>query len=41
MERPHPGALGEADTSDQLDVIAGRREQLSGHIQEAYGLDEG
>jgi uncharacterized protein YjbJ (UPF0337 family) len=25
-------------TSDQLDVIAGRRDQLSGRIQEAYGL---
>ena len=25
-------------TQEQLDVIAGRREQLSGHIQEAYGL---
>ena len=25
-------------TQQQLDVIAGRREQLSGHIQEAYGL---
>jgi uncharacterized protein YjbJ (UPF0337 family) len=25
-------------TQDQLDVIAGRREQLSGRIQEAYGL---
>jgi len=25
-------------TQDQLDVIAGRRDQLSGHIQEAYGL---
>ena len=27
-------------TQDQLDVIAGRREQLSGHIQEAYGLSQ-
>ena len=25
-------------TQDQLDVIAGRRDQLSGRIQEAYGL---
>ena len=25
-------------TDDQLDVVAGRRDQLSGHIQEAYGL---
>jgi uncharacterized protein YjbJ (UPF0337 family) len=25
-------------TSDQLDVIAGRRDQLSGRIQEVYGL---
>jgi uncharacterized protein YjbJ (UPF0337 family) len=25
-------------TDDQLDVIAGRREQLAGQIQEAYGL---
>ena len=25
-------------TDDQLDVIAGRREQLAGRIQEAYGL---
>ncbi len=27
-------------TQAQLDVIAGRREQLSGHIQEAYGLTQ-
>ncbi len=27
-------------TQDQLDVIAGRREQLSGRIQEAYGLSQ-
>ncbi len=27
-------------TQEQLDVIAGRREQLSGHIQEAYGLTQ-
>jgi len=27
-------------THEQLDVIAGRREQLSGHIQEAYGLTQ-
>lgn len=25
-------------TQDQLDVIAGRRDQLSGRIQEIYGL---
>jgi len=25
-------------TDDQLDVIAGKREQLSGKIQEAYGM---
>jgi uncharacterized protein YjbJ (UPF0337 family) len=25
---------------DQLDVIAGRRDQLSGRIQEAYGLSQ-
>jgi uncharacterized protein YjbJ (UPF0337 family) len=25
-------------TQDQLDVVAGRRDQLSGHIQDAYGL---
>jgi hypothetical protein len=25
-------------TDEQLDVIAGRREQLSGRIQETYGL---
>ena len=25
-------------TDDQLDVIAGKREQLSGKIQEAYGI---
>jgi uncharacterized protein YjbJ (UPF0337 family) len=25
-------------TDDQLDVIAGKREQLSGKIQEAYGV---
>ena len=27
-------------TDDQLDVVAGRRDQLSGRIQEAYGLDK-
>ncbi len=27
-------------TDDQLDVIAGKREQLSGRIQEAYGLSK-
>jgi uncharacterized protein YjbJ (UPF0337 family) len=27
-------------TDDQLNVVAGRRDQLSGHIQEAYGLDK-
>jgi uncharacterized protein YjbJ (UPF0337 family) len=27
-------------TQDQLDVIAGRRDQLSGQIQEAYGLSK-
>lgn len=25
-------------TQDQLDVVAGRRDQLSGRIQEVYGL---
>ena len=25
-------------TDDQLDVVAGRRDQLAGRIQEAYGL---
>jgi uncharacterized protein YjbJ (UPF0337 family) len=25
-------------TDDQLDVIAGKREQLSGKVQEAYGI---
>jgi uncharacterized protein YjbJ (UPF0337 family) len=25
-------------TDDQLDVIAGKREQLAGQIQEAYGI---
>gem|GEM_PF-3452348 len=25
-------------TDDQLDVVAGRREQLSGRIQEVYGV---
>lgn len=25
-------------TDDQLDVIAGKREQLAGRIQEAYGI---
>lgn len=25
-------------TDDQLDVIAGKREQLAGRIQEAYGV---
>ena len=27
-------------TDDQLDVVAGRRDQLSGRIQEVYGLDK-
>ena len=27
-------------TDDQLDVVGGRRDQLSGRIQEAYGLDK-
>jgi len=27
-------------TDDQLNVVAGRRDQLSGRIQEAYGLDK-
>ena len=27
-------------TQDQIDVIAGRREQLSGRIQEVYGLSK-
>lgn len=27
-------------TDDHLDVIAGRREQLSGRIQELYGLEK-
>lgn len=27
-------------TSDNLDVIAGKREQLSGKIQEAYGISK-
>ena len=27
-------------TQDQLDVIAGRRDQLSGRIQELYGLSQ-
>jgi len=25
-------------TDDQLDIINGKREQLAGHIQEAYGI---
>lgn len=25
-------------TEDELDLIAGRREQLAGHIQETYGI---
>ena len=27
-------------TDDQLDVIAGRRDQLSGKIQEVYGIEK-
>lgn len=27
-------------TQDQVEVIAGRREQLAGRIQEAYGVDQ-
>jgi uncharacterized protein YjbJ (UPF0337 family) len=27
-------------TDDELDVVGGRRDQLSGRIQEAYGLDK-
>ena len=27
-------------TDEQLNVVAGRRDQLSGRIQEAYGLDK-
>lgn len=27
-------------TDDQLDVIAGKRENLSGRIQEAYGISK-
>jgi uncharacterized protein YjbJ (UPF0337 family) len=27
-------------TDDQFDVIAGRREQLVGHVQEQYGIDK-
>jgi uncharacterized protein YjbJ (UPF0337 family) len=27
-------------TDDQLDVIAGKREQLAGRIQEAYGISK-
>ena len=27
-------------TEDQLDVVAGRRDQLLGRIQEAYGLSQ-
>jgi uncharacterized protein YjbJ (UPF0337 family) len=27
-------------TDDQLDIIAGRREQLSGKIQEVYGIQK-
>lgn len=27
-------------TQDQLDVIAGRRDQLSGRIQDAYGITQ-
>jgi uncharacterized protein YjbJ (UPF0337 family) len=27
-------------TDDQLDVVAGKREQLSGKIQEAYGISK-
>ena len=38
VERSHPGTLGQTFADDQLDVIAGKRDQLSGRIQEAYGL---
>jgi uncharacterized protein YjbJ (UPF0337 family) len=27
-------------TDDQFDVIAGKREQLVGHVQEQYGIDK-
>lgn len=27
-------------TNDHLDVIAGKRDQLTGKIQEAYGIDQ-
>ena len=27
-------------TDEELDVVGGRRDQLSGRIQEAYGLDK-
>ncbi len=27
-------------TDDQLDVIAGKRDRLAGHIQEAYGVSK-
>jgi uncharacterized protein YjbJ (UPF0337 family) len=27
-------------TDDQLDVIAGRRDQLLGHLQELYGISK-
>lgn len=27
-------------THDQVEVIAGKREQLAGRIQEAYGIDQ-
>ncbi len=27
-------------TNDEVDVIAGKREQLAGRIQEAYGIDQ-
>jgi uncharacterized protein YjbJ (UPF0337 family) len=27
-------------TDDHLDVIAGKRDQLAGHVQEAYGISK-
>lgn len=28
-------------TTDELDLIGGRREDLAGHIQEVYGISQG
>jgi uncharacterized protein YjbJ (UPF0337 family) len=39
VERQGQGAVGHL-TDDELDKIAGRREQLEGKIQERYGISK-